>query len=170
MFSAAQGCPAVFSHALSLHVHEMEQEPEAFCCINSQKSIFIESRACHVLQAAAGTWFKWVEGEAFSEQGLGGKDIPLANINKFPGGNPSVHWNTLLQRWVMVWASWEGKVCISSSVKATEWEEPKELIDSVHNSRIMYPTIISGKGDLVAGICHPCMSFWHPLSDLDCSS
>ena len=58
-------------------------------------------------QAAAGTWLKW-DGSGFTQPALGGSDFSLAALNDQPGSNPSTSWNTLLQRWVMVWASWCG--------------------------------------------------------------
>ena len=49
------------------------------------------------LHAAPGTWNKWVEGEGFSELGLGGRDVALWPLNQAAGGNPAIHWNVLLQ-------------------------------------------------------------------------
>ena len=56
---------------------------------------------CCFPQAAAGTWKKW-DGKDFTEPALGGKDFELVEAKQELGSNPSVHWNTLLQLWVMV--------------------------------------------------------------------
>ena len=38
-----------------------------------------------------------MDGEGFSEPGLGGRDVSLSPLNQAPGGNPAIHWNVLLQ-------------------------------------------------------------------------
>lgn len=51
------------------------------------------------MQARADTWKKW-DGSAFTEPGLCGKDLQIAATKEVLGSNPSITWNTLLQRWV----------------------------------------------------------------------
>ena len=62
-----------------------------------------------------------------------------------------MHWNTLLQRWVMVYASWPAAIYITTSEDALHWEVPQLIVDPVDETRVRYPTIISESGDLIAG-------------------
>jgi hypothetical protein len=51
-------------------------------------------------QGQAGTWRKWYRGD-FTEPGLGGRSTPIPSLARHPGGNPSLLWNTFLERWLM---------------------------------------------------------------------
>jgi hypothetical protein len=98
-----------------------------------------------------GTWFKYYNG-AFTEPGLGGKDSPLAGLDAVHGGNPSVHFNSYLGKWVMVYHGWDPQVSyITSSTDLLIWDKPRFLVDSANPpGRGWYPTII-GETDLRAG-------------------
>ena len=95
-----------------------------------------------------GTWFKYFEG-AFEEPGIGGHSTPLEGL---PGGaNPSVHWNTHLQKWVMVYHGWGPKdVLITASEDLINWEPARTVASSTVGGNAWYPTII-GEDDKVAG-------------------
>ena len=95
-----------------------------------------------------GTWFKYHEG-AFGEPGIGGRSTPLAGL---PGGaNPSVHWNTHLQKWVMVYAGWNpSDVLITASEDLINWEPARTVASSAVGGNAWYATII-GEDDKVAG-------------------
>jgi hypothetical protein len=97
-----------------------------------------------------GSWYKWYEGD-FSEPGLGGKETPIAGLRSRPGGNPSVHYNTYLKKWVMVWHGWDPPVIyIATSIDLIEWDEPQLLVESAVGGRAWYPTVI-GETDREAG-------------------
>lgn len=100
-------------------------------------------------EGRAGTWKKWFEG-GFSEPGLGGRSTPIVNLDQFPGGNPSVHWNTFLLRWVMVYHTWPGSIVLSQSDDLISWSLPESVIEPEAGSKVWYPTIV-GSSDSVAG-------------------
>lgn len=100
--------------------------------------------------ARSGTWKKWYKG-SFSEPGLGGRNAPIAGLASHPGGNPSVHWNTFLQKWVMVWHTWSGSgLFISTSDDLETWAAPQLLLASEKGEKLWYPTILADT-DLQAG-------------------
>ncbi|SMD32817.1 Por secretion system C-terminal sorting domain-containing protein [Reichenbachiella faecimaris] len=88
---------------------------------------------------APGTWTKWNNG-SFSTAGLGGAETPIADLLEAPGGNPSVHWNSYLQKFIMAWHGWDEKLYISASDDGITWENARLLIDA--GSRTWYPVII----------------------------
>ena len=101
-------------------------------------------------KGAPGTWKKYYFG-GFTEDGLGGRQSPLPSLASVPGGNPSVHWNTYLLKWVMVWHGWNPtRIYISASDDGITWDTPKSIIVSEIGGRAWYPTII-GNTDVEAG-------------------
>lgn len=97
-----------------------------------------------------GTWKKWFQGE-FSEPGLGGRATPIPNLNEVHGGNPSVHWNTFLKCWVMVYHTWPGSLVMSQSNDLISWSLPVVLVPNPSpTSKVWYATII-GQTDVLAG-------------------
>jgi hypothetical protein len=101
-----------------------------------------------------GTWLKYhPEGnDLFTQPGLGGQDAPLPGLERFPGSNPSVHWNTYLQRWVIVWQTWDypnpqglpapNSICIATSGDLLHWEDAHVLLVAPARQRNWYPTIL----------------------------
>lgn len=101
-------------------------------------------------KGAPGTWKKYYFG-GFTENGLGGRQSPLPGLSSAPGGNPSVHWNTFLNKWIMVWHGWSpANIYISASSDGIVWETPQTIITSEIGGRAWYPTII-GDTDVEAG-------------------
>lgn len=104
---------------------------------------------------ASGTWKKW-DGKDFtipaydSSTGLGGENIPVENLEKVPGANPSVMWNTFLEKYVMVYASWGKQIYMSFSDDGIVWSSP-EMITGSPETPACYPNLISGNGDLTGG-------------------
>jgi hypothetical protein len=100
---------------------------------------------------APGTWLKYYQGD-FTQPGLGGHDSPLAGVDQIHGGNPSVHFNRYLGKWVMVYHGWSPQVSyITSSTDLLHWDTPRFLVDTANPpGRGWYPTII-GDTDLRAG-------------------
>jgi hypothetical protein len=98
-----------------------------------------------------GTWKKYYNG-AFTEPGLGGLQTQVPGLT--PGANPSVHWNTYLKKWVMVWHAWgtTAQTRISFSDDGITWDTPQSIIVSeiVTGGKAWYPTII-GETDVKAG-------------------
>ena len=90
---------------------------------------------------AVGTWKKYYQGN-FSTLGVGGNDDPLSGLKEVPGGNPSVHWNSYFQRWVMAWHAWdESGIWISVSKEGIEWESPRILVQTSGSARNWNPTL-----------------------------
>ena len=99
---------------------------------------------------APGTWKKYYYGD-FTQDGLRGEQMPLPGLQNYPGGNPSVHWNTYLNKWVMVWHGWApARIYLSVSKDGVIWEQPQAIISSAISGQAWYPTII-GNTDVEAG-------------------
>jgi len=97
-----------------------------------------------------GTWYKFYNGQ-FNEPGLGGRNTPIPGLQSIPGGNPSVHFNTYLDRYVMVWHSWQSlSIYFSTSSNGIDWDPPRILEPASGVRRAWYPTII-GDSDTRAG-------------------
>lgn len=106
------------------------------------------------LEGKPGTWKKW-DGTNFTNEGcnpysqLGGKDVYIEGLYQVSGSNPSVMWNTFLNRWIMTYASWSGQIYLSSSLDGINWEEP--ILAFSENGKQTYPNLISTEGDCVGG-------------------
>lgn len=106
-------------------------------------------------QGKPGTWKKYFQ-DSFSQPGLGGRNSPIPDLRDFPGGNPSMHYNAFLQKWVMVWHTWDNgtphpnSIYISTSEDLLHWSQPKVLLAAQGKERFWYPTIIGGS-DVQAG-------------------
>lgn len=107
-------------------------------------------------EAKSGTWKKW-NGGSFSVEAYnpktkkGGANHALSNLRLRPGANPSVMWNTYLNKWVMVYHGWDPKkVYIAFSKDGINWGNPSTVIGGADNP-IWYPNLISTEGDLVGG-------------------
>jgi hypothetical protein len=94
-----------------------------------------------------GTWKK-AYGFGFTEPGLGGEYTPIASLSKFPGGNPSVYFNTFLKKWVMVWHTWDtssaypNSIWLSTSDDLMEWNTPQIVVAAEGNARDWYPVLL----------------------------
>ncbi len=100
--------------------------------------------------AAPGTWKKW-DGKNFTVNALGGKGKPLKVISEKPGSNPSISWNTYLNKWIMIWQTWKGNIYISGSDDLIHWESPRLVIVHGTNRIVWYPSIIGDGGDSSLG-------------------
>jgi len=100
-------------------------------------------------KGAPGTWKKYYNG-AFTEPGLGGNETKVPGLS--PGANPSVHWNTYLEKWVMVWHGWgnSAKINLSVSSDGINWSTPQSIIESEQGGKAWYATII-GNTDVESG-------------------
>lgn len=100
-------------------------------------------------KGSSGTWKKW-DGKDFTIEAYnsttktGGQNVAIANLQKVAGANPSVQWNEYLNKYVMVYHSWEYKIYISFSEDGINWSTPKYLFKG------LYPNLISTQGDLTA--------------------
>ena len=97
-----------------------------------------------------GTWYKW-DGTDFTIPGIGGKGTPVPAFIGHEGGNPSVHRNYYLGKWLMVYGGWDGITYLSSSLDLINWDAPIPLVHSDQSGRAWYPTIIGDSGDILAG-------------------
>lgn len=135
-----------------------------FCVVRDQKNrrwvcYYQEHFLCMAIsmdaQARPGTWKKYYQGK-FTEPGLGGRNSPIPTLATHAGGNPSVHFNAFLKKWVMVWHTWERSssspesLWISSSQNMLDWTAPRLLVKAQEEERLWYPTII-GQSDSEAG-------------------
>ena len=115
-----------------------------------QEEGYLSMAASSDSQGRAGTWRKWYRG-GFTEPGLGGRATALPAFAKHPGGNPSVLWNTYLERWLITWHTWRGDLWISSSTNLMDWSPPKILLKRPWpRGRVWYPTLI-GQSDKIGG-------------------
>jgi len=101
------------------------------------------------------SWKKW-DGANFTRNSLVDAMEPLRDqdgnlLNK--GANPSIHWNTYLELWVMVWHGWNGNIYIATASDLPHFTTPKVLIQTPNNvEKNWYPTLISKEnGDRVGG-------------------
>lgn len=107
------------------------------------------------VNGAPGTWKKW-DGSDFTIEacdpstGLGGENIAIESLTLATGSNPSVMWNTYLEKWVMVYASWTKRVFITYSEDGTHWTSPKRILGS-GSTPAWYPNLIGEDGDLTGG-------------------
>lgn len=111
-----------------------------------------------------GTWLKYYNG-SYSAPGLGGNETPVPGLLTYPGGNPSVHFNTYLHRWVMVWHAWDvPSIMLSTSADLLNWTAPIPIITVTTNERVRYATII-GRTDLMASRDETlCYGYWPDIT------
>jgi hypothetical protein len=86
-----------------------------------------------------GSWQKWNNG-SFSQPGISGLESALPGLSQKPGANPSVHWNTYLNKFIMVWHGWDEKLYISASDDGEVWDDARLLLDE--GSKTWYPVVI----------------------------
>jgi len=104
---------------------------------------------------APGTWKKW-DGKDFtvdgynSTSGVGGKDTQITGLQSHTGANPSVLWNSYLQKWVMAYHGWDRVTYMSSSSDGLVWENPVALT-SLNKETAWYPNLIGDNGDTNGG-------------------
>jgi len=102
-----------------------------------------------------GSWKKLYDGD-FMEPGLGGRNSSLAGLEGHAGGNPSVHFNSFLDKWVMVWGTWDrgspspNSIWLSTSDNLVNWSPPRLVVEASGRTRFWYPTILGGS-DVEAG-------------------
>lgn len=122
-----------------------------FCVIRDEKNsrwvcFYQNTYICAAMstdpEGAPGTWFKYYQG-GFTQPGIQGLESALGNLYKVTGGNPSVHFNKFLNKWIMVYHGWNGNIYISSSIDLINWDDPKLLIaPAISGGLAWYPTII----------------------------
>ncbi len=104
---------------------------------------------------ASGTWEKW-DGRKFSKVAYnsdtktGGENHSIKGLDSVPGCNPSVMWNSYLNKWIMVYGSWNKEIYISFSDNAVNWAKPKKILGSSKHP-VWYPNLISEEGDKTGG-------------------
>lgn len=129
-------------------------------CKNSRYLMYYSEKSDDFKISAAATndrnglqgWQKW-NGKGFDSPGIGGPATPLPGLSSQPGANPSVQWNTLLEKWILVWHGWNGNIYLSSSADGINWDIPR-FVAGPENNRVhaWYPTLIDATGgDAVGG-------------------
>ncbi len=97
-------------------------------------------------------WKKWYNGKFDSSQpGSGGLRSDMPGLSGNGGANFSVHWNTYLLQWVMVWQKWGAGLSIAQSLDGIHWTSPRTLFLPAVGRMTWYPTIIGPEGDLKVG-------------------
>lgn len=99
----------------------------------------------HDPNAYPNTWFKWT-GDGFHSPGLYGHYVPLPGLDWVPGSNPSLHWNTLIEKWVIIFNSWDNMLHISASDDGIHWESVRTLTGSMDGTRAWYSSVVSPEG------------------------
>ena len=105
--------------------------------------------------AKPGTWKKYYRGD-FTEPGLGGKRSTMPAFEWYRGINPSVHGNTYLHKWVMVWHTLPNQsphphsIWMSVSEDLVHWGEPKVVVAATGKESFGFATIL-GSTDQSAG-------------------
>lgn len=99
-----------------------------------------------------GSWRKYYNG-AFSQPGLRGVSTPLKCLDRVPGTVPAVHWNTYLNKWVMLYHGYQNKsIFIAASDDGLNWDCPRLLVQNNGRGwRAWYPTLVGDVTDKVAG-------------------
>jgi hypothetical protein len=105
--------------------------------------------------ATRANWYAYYNGSFGTQQQFNeGLDSPLpgldgdsdADYNHYSLGNPSVHWNTALNSWVLAAGTWDGsKILISYSTSASiagGWTKPALLYSAPAGTTVKYPTIV----------------------------
>lgn len=108
-------------------------------------------------EGAPGSWFKFFNG-SFNEPGIGGRESPVPGLGSILGANPSVHFNSKLNRWIMVFHSHDdselenpNSLFIASSLNLVQWDTPALfLAPSSPYQRFWNPTIL-GSSDVSSG-------------------
>ena len=99
--------------------------------------------------ARPGTWNKYYN-DAFSQPGMGGEQTPIAGLNNFRGGNPVVHFNTYLNKWVMAYHGWDPPILyMATSLDGLNWDTPQVLLNN--GKKTWYPTIIGERNNKTGG-------------------
>ena len=131
------------------HCMVWDEKNQRFVCFFQEGAILCMAMS-EDPEGKPGTWKKCFEG-GFTEPGLGGRATPIPAFAKHRGGNPSVQWNTFLNKWIIVWHRWEGDMWISMSDDLATWSTPKLLLSKPSESgKAWYPTL-HGETDQVGG-------------------
>lgn len=129
-----------------------DEKNKRWVCIYAEH--FLHVAVSEDAMARPGTWKKYYQGR-FSQPGLGGRQTPIKSLMSTPGGNPSVHFNRDLEKWVMAWHSWDthpkagASIWLSVSDDLVEWESPKLILQGVGGQAVRYPTITGNSDQLV---------------------
>ncbi|KAI9031401.1 hypothetical protein DFJ74DRAFT_432088 [Hyaloraphidium curvatum] len=168
-YSIDDGLPASWIEG-GVIISANEEKPKEMCfggvgdhCyvydwINKRHVIFytdhmgIHMAISYDILARAGFWLKYHNG-GFTEFGIRGKSTrieALAGLDDWKGmaagSNPSVIWSTFLNRWVMVWGTWQGRICLSTAgPDMVNWEKPRIIIDSQEGNKAWYPNLIGAE-------------------------
>src|SRR4051794_33818465 len=87
-----------------------------------------------------------MDGDGFNSPGLGGSFVPAPGLDWVPGSNPSMHWNTYLEKWVIVFNGWDNCLHVSASADGISYDGVRTLTCSMDGTRAWYPNIVSPEG------------------------
>jgi hypothetical protein len=130
-----------------------DEKQQRWVCFYAEHYLYMAASSDR--NAAPGSWKKYFD-RALSEPGLGGRQTPIEGLAGHAGGNPSVHFNSFLGKWVMVWETWDqgspspDSIWLSTSDDLQRWTSPKVVVPARGRERHSYPTIL-GNSDVSAG-------------------
>jgi hypothetical protein len=128
--------------------------------IYSEKDDNVNNFTLHIARstntnALPGTFYKYYNG-SFSTPALstGGNKTSLKNgTSNTPliGANPSVQWNTKINKYVMVWHKWGGSINVAVSTNLITWNNVQTILSgSSSGPYYEYPSLISPQGSSIA--------------------
>lgn len=121
----------------------------------AKNNYFISMAASADIDGAPGSWKKW-DGENFATEAcdadtqLGGVNIAVEGLSANAGANPTVMWNSYLNKWIIAYHSWDKSIHMAISDDGLNWKESKCVISSV-DELAMYPNFVGESGDLEGG-------------------
>ena len=100
--------------------------------------------------AKPSSWKKW-DGSSFNAHAVNNRAEQLRDLNgnKLFGANPSLSWNTHIQRWVMVYHAWNGDLMITAANDLPHFENPKVLLRNDDGKGAWYPTMMSSNAGVI---------------------
>ncbi|RXJ74442.1 hypothetical protein CS022_02225 [Veronia nyctiphanis] len=114
----------------------------------------LTAAASYDKSAKPSSWKKW-DGSNFGADPMNDRAVHLqftdnGRVKYFNGANPSVTWNTKIQKWLMVYHAWGGDLMIAAADNLPYFEKPKVLFKKGEGDHgRWYPTIINNNGGTV---------------------
>jgi hypothetical protein len=90
-----------------------------------------------------GSWKKW-DGGGFNSPGLDGGYASLPGLPR--GTNPTITWNSVLQKYIMAFGTWDNNIYIAASSDLIHWDGARFLVGPTYGLRAWYPSLIGGSG------------------------
>jgi len=95
-----------------------------------------------------GSWTKW-DGSGFNSPGLGGGYVALRGISR--GSNPSIMFNTVLDKYLVAFNTWDNTIHIAASSDLINFNGERFLVGPTFGAKAWYPSLISSQGSYTGG-------------------